>query len=332
MKGLHTWKLIFESLQKGIPVMLLYVVDSVGSSPGRKGFMMAVNASAELEGSLGGGIMEHKFVEMAKAKLQTKSTELSIHKQVHNKSASSNQSGMICSGEQTIVLCRVHETDLLNISAIIKCLEENRNGILQLSPQGIQFMPDGSITGDFNFSFISTDDWLYAERLGYKNHLYIIGAGHCALALSQIMRMMDFHIHLFDDRRELKTMTQNEFVHEKTMVEDYSTLSELIPAGENRFVVIMTVGYRTDAVAVQALINKEFRYLGLLGSRSKIDKMTADLRSMNYDEERITRVHAPVGLPIKSQTPEEVAVSVAAEIIQVKNGAVKASPLANKSP
>src|ERR1700712_1949349 len=108
------WKLIAESLQEQTPVMLLYVLESDGSSPGRQGFGMAVNKKGEMKGSVGGGIMEHKFVEMAKEKLAAigkPPAATSLKKQIHNKSASSNQSGMICSGEQTILLYQVLPKD-----------------------------------------------------------------------------------------------------------------------------------------------------------------------------------------------------------------------------
>ena len=101
-KQLSTWQLIEKCLQQKEEVMLLYVLESKGSSPGRQGFFMAVNSSGEISGSLGGGIMEHKFVERAKSKLKRSAVEISIHHQVHDKQAGTNQSGMICSGEQTI--------------------------------------------------------------------------------------------------------------------------------------------------------------------------------------------------------------------------------------
>ncbi|MDQ6756149.1 MAG: XdhC family protein, partial [Bacteroidota bacterium] len=116
------WKFIFASFEKNIPVMLLYVLESSGSSPGRQGFFMAVNANKEMEGSIGGGIMEHKFVEMAKEKLAVDSWQLAegeIRKQIHDKSAAKNQSGMICSGEQTIFLYRVDEKDISHIKNLI---------------------------------------------------------------------------------------------------------------------------------------------------------------------------------------------------------------------
>lgn len=319
MKSLYTWRLISESLKHGLAVMLLYVLDSNGSSPGRAGFFMAVNASGEMEGSLGGGIMEHKFIEMAKTMLRNDMPALSVHQQIHNKTAPTHQSGMICSGEQTIFLYRIPEKDAGHINSIIHCLELNNNGILQLSPAGIEFSAASLVPNDIAFTMRTAEDWIYHERIGFKNHLYIIGGGHCSLALSHIMSLMDFYIHLFDDRKGLKTMHQNEFAHEKEMLDDYSSLAQRISSGANHYVVIMTVGYRTDAMALQALINKDFKYLGLLGSSYKIGQMFEGLRSMNIDEALIQRIHAPVGLAIKSHTPEEVAVSIAAEIIKVKN-------------
>ena len=111
--------------------MLLYVLESSGSSPGRQGFFMAVNANNEMAGSIGGGIMEHKFVEMAKASLEagvegretgagSREAGHTIKKQIHDKSASKNQSGMICSGEQTILLYPVKEGDHRVVQDIIR--------------------------------------------------------------------------------------------------------------------------------------------------------------------------------------------------------------------
>lgn len=318
--------MINSSLQQQIPVMLLYVLQSEGSSPGRQGFFMAVNAAGETEGSIGGGIMEHKFIELAKESLKTQGTrhkyentlDVGIKKQYHNKSAPANQSGMICSGEQTILLYPVSDKDREPIQQIITSIEQNKNGTIQLSPAGLQFFAEAPGT-DFSFTMISDDDWLYRERTGYKNHLHIIGAGHCALALSKMMREMDFYIHLYDDRSSLKTFTENEYAHEKKIVGDYKELEHLIPEGINHYIVVMTVGYRTDDIVVRTLWNRPFKYFGLLGSKSKIDKMFSDYLAKGVPAELLSQIHAPVGIAIHSQTPEEIAVSIAAEIIQVKN-------------
>jgi len=304
--------------------MLLYVLQSEGSSPGRRGFFMAVNAAGEIAGSIGGGIMEHKFIEMAKEKLKEKGTTLqqdsiSLKKQLHNKTAPANQSGMICSGEQTILIYPVSSKDTAPVQEIIASLQQHQNGTLQLSPEGLSFTPDNPAT-DFYFSMTSEDNWIYREKTGYIHHLHIIGAGHCALALSRMMSSMDFLIHLYDDRSSLRTFEENNAAHLKQIVNDYRELNELIPSGNNQYVVVMTVGYRTDDIVIRTLWNKQFRYFGLLGSKTKIDKMFSDYLAEGIPAEVLVRIHAPVGIAIHSQTPEEIAVSIAAEIVGVKNG------------
>ncbi len=130
---------------------------------------------------------------------------------------------------------------------------------------------------------------------------------------------MDFYIHSFEDREQLNTFEKNNYAHEKTIVKDYSEISQLIPSGENNYVVVMTFGYRTDDVALRALMNKNFKYLGLLGSKKKSEKMFADYRKEGIDEDVLKKIHSPIGIQIKSQTPEEISVSIAAEIISIKN-------------
>lgn len=299
--------------------MLLYVVASAGSSPGRRGFFMAVTAKGNMEGSIGGGIMEHKFVEMSKARLKEHAKETLIKKQIHNKNGGINKSGMVCSGEQTILLYIIRNKDAKSITKIINTLKNNKTGQLQLSPSGIEFSKSLDESTNVSYNFISNDEWMFAENVGYKDHLYIIGGGHCALALSKLMSSLNFCIHLFDNRKELNTIKKNKSVHEKKYLEDYSNISKYIPTGHSNYVVVMTFGYRTDDVAIRSLFDKNLYYIGLLGSAKKIEKMFDQYRSEGFDENILQKIHAPVGLQIKSQTPEEIAVSVAAEIIQEKN-------------
>jgi xanthine dehydrogenase accessory factor len=319
MNSISTWKLIRSSMEQGIPVMLLYVLESRGSSPGRQGFFMAVNEKSEMNGSIGGGMMEHKFVEMAKEQLKHQSgTGTDIRKQVHDKSAVKNQSGMICSGEQTILLHILQPAEVKQIENIIHSLEQLQNGTLTLSPAGIRFsdeIPDR----DYYFSMQSDHDWLYTEKTGYKNNLYIIGGGHCALALSRLMRSMDFYIRVYDDREDLKTLVENNAAHEKYFISSYEGIASSIPQGDHQYIVIMTFGYRSDDIAIRNLLGKKYRFLGLLGSQTKINKLFEDYRKEGINEEWLQQIHTPVGLEIKSQTPEEIAVSIAAEIIRVKN-------------
>ena len=298
--------------------MLLYVVESRGSSPGRQGFAMAVNSNGATKGSIGGGIMEHKFVEMAKDKLSHDWYGSSVHRQLHNKEAAKHQSGMICSGEQTNVLYRLQQADLAAVQQVVDCLAHDKNGRLSFSPGGLLFSAAGRPGKKYSYHQLPAGEWGYEERIGLINQLHIVGGGHCALALSRLMRMMDFYICVYEDRPGLNTFGENHFAHDKRVVNSYNDLASLIEEGEDVYVVIMTVGYRTDDIALRALIHKQFRYLGILGSRNKIAKMFDTWRGEGVSQERLDRIFAPAGIPIHSQTPEEIAVSIAAQIIAVK--------------
>ena len=314
------WRFVEEQLKNKIPVMLLYVVESMGSSPGRQGFCMAVNVTGAMIGSVGGGIMEFKFAELAKEMLARKQSYTALHKQVHNKDAAKNQSGMICSGEQTILLYILKPQDATQVKKIIDCLEKHTTGCLRFSMAGMVF-DDKLPPTRYSFSFAAADKWLYEEQTGYKDHLYIIGAGHCGLALSKLVQSIDFYIHLYDEREDLNTLAENHFVHETKILDSYRDTGKYVKEGANSYVVAMTSGYRTDDMVVRALLNKQFKYFGVLGSRKKIEKMFTDYVLEGVDPGLLKHIHAPVGLSIKSRTPEEIAISIAAQVIAVKNGA-----------
>lgn len=323
----HCWKAIQTALQNNIPVLLLYVLESKGSSPGRRGFCMAVDAAGTMTGSIGGGIMEHKLVELVKERLKTAADDpenpapAQVKKQVHAKSGES-QSGMICSGEQTILLYPVKKTDAATIDRLLLSLEAFKNGTLHLSPAGIGF-EDAPPADNFAYTYQAADRWEYREKTGCTNRLFIVGGGHCSLALSRLMRLMDFYITVTDDRPALKTMVENDAAHEKHFIADYAMLKDLIPGGDDTYIVIMTFGYRTDDIALRALLHTRCRYLGVLGSKSKMEKLMNDYSAAGTDPSLLKKICSPAGISIHSHTPEEIAVSIAAEIIQVKNGVLK---------
>ncbi len=319
-KKLSLWHFIATALQQQQVIMLLYVLESKGSSPGRQGFCMAVDYFGNMHGSIGGGMMEHKLVELAKEQLKEYSgnENATIKKQVHDKTAATNQSGMICSGEQTVVLLKLTNQQLLTIAQLIESLEQHKNGLLELSPHGLHFSNESPST-DFKFHFQSENDWKYLEKTGFKNNLFIVGGGHCALALSELMSKMDFYITVFDNRENLHTMVNNHYCHQKQWITHYSEISHYIPSAYNNYVVIMTFGYRTDDIAIRALFTKSFKYMGILGSKSKMDKLFANYLEEGISASLLQHIHTPAGISIKSQTPEEIAISIAAQIIQTKN-------------
>jgi xanthine dehydrogenase accessory factor len=328
-KDILLWTFIAESIKSNKPVALLQVVESIGSSPGRQGFRMAIDENGTMIGSIGGGIMEHKLVEFALSCLQKKEFEPFLKRQIHDKTAAQNQSGMICSGEQTVLFYFFKQDNLDKINQIIACLVENTEGVEGRNPAtgGKRCISISNISFDFSLNknkekylFIkASKSWTYKENLGEQNHLYIIGGGHCALALSRQMSLMsDFYIHLYDNRDDLNTFKINTFAHEKAVV-DFDKINEIIPSGDNIFVAIMTFGYRTDAEILRGLFGNNFAYIGMLGSAAKIQKMFNDFENEGFDKGYLEKIYAPIGLIPHTRTPEEIAVSIAAQIIQVKN-------------
>ncbi len=326
-KELELWLFIAERLGRSESVMLLVVAESSGSSPGRQGYKMAVGADGELTGSIGGGVMEVNLVEQCRSTLldtlqkpaRSKGEIANAHvrEQIHQKN-SPNASGMICSGKQTVIFKLLDSRNTDTVENIIDALKNRRPDLLAITPDKLALKARGD-SDNFHFEKLSDNDFIYKERLGFKNDLYIIGGGHCALALSELMSKMDFHISIFDDRPDLNTIEKNRFAHQISIIDGYESIGDAIPTGGNIYVVVMTLGYKTDAIVMRQLIDKEFKYFGVLGSKAKMATLMKELKSEGFAAEKLARIHTPIGLPINSRTPEEIAISIAAEIISVKN-------------
>jgi xanthine dehydrogenase accessory factor len=296
-------------------VQLLYVLQSEGSSPGRQGFKMAVAADGGFYGTIGGGIMEQKLVEKAKRLLLQRETNVLLQHQYHDKEHSKDQSGMICSGSQLNVFIPLKANDLQTINEILLSIQNRQQKAIQLSPAGIAIQ---SLQKQ-SFHFIDEKDWNYIEPLDQRLVIHIIGGGHVSLALSQVMNFLGFFVKVYDDRPELNTMLQNNFAHEKIIVSSYEKINEYIKDAENDFAVIITVGYRTDKVVLKQLLKNNFFYLGLMGSDKKIETLFSELEQEGISSELLKSIFSPIGINIFSKTTQEIAISIAAEIIKEKN-------------
>jgi xanthine dehydrogenase accessory factor len=323
-KELELWQFIAERLGQNESVMLLVVAESSGSSPGRQGYKMAVGADGLLCGSIGGGVMEVNLVEQSRRVLSEPPASVGrsiawVKGQVHRKDVL-NSSGMICSGKQTVIFRLLTSEDTETVWSIIETLKKREANSVTISPTEFSILPpEGGNPNDFVFDNPIETDFVYSEKLGFKNDLCIIGGGHCALSLSELMSKMDFHISIFDDRPELNTIEKNNFAHQIKIIESYEGIADSVPSGQSVYVVVMTLGYKSDETVIRALVGKEFKYFGVLGSKAKMATLMKELRTEGLDEANLARIHTPIGLPINSRTPEEIAISIAAEIIAVKN-------------
>jgi xanthine dehydrogenase accessory factor len=312
---MDVWKFIQDKLSAAQQLMLLYVLESEGSSPGRNGFKMAVAADGSICGTIGGGIMEHKLVEKAKTMLQQNEMVVLLMRQYHDKVHTTDQSGMICSGRQVNVFIPLSSSD----ENIIKTIVQGGQYTIQLSPKGLTIQESVPKDQNFNLQFKSEEDWIYHEKLNQRPVIHIIGGGHVSLALSELMCFLGFYSKVYDDRPELNTILENYFTNEKIIVPGYEQLGAYIRDCKNEYAVIMTLGYRTDKIALLQLLNKEFNYLGLMGSDNKIETLFSELRSEGISEALLKKIFTPVGINIYSKTTPEIAVSIAAEIIREKN-------------
>ena len=311
----HTiWQFIQTRLSRATPVTLLYVVESEGSSPGRKGFIMAASLEA-CTGTIGGGIMEYKLVELSRSLMRQGDMSMRLITQYHDKERS-DQSGMICSGMQRIVIIPLHRAYYTHVENCIHVFEDKKQGQIEITPVDIKF--NHSSRQADGFLFENETSWQYRETIGVQPKLHIIGAGHVALALSELMSRLGFYIIVYDDRQGLNTLLDNLFADEKQIV-SYDSIGEVISGDAKDYLVIMTIGYRNDKIVLKQLMDKPFLYTGILGSEAKIRSLFLELRSEGFSEAQLSRIHAPIGLTIHSQTAYEIAVSIAAEIIQEKN-------------
>ena len=314
----NSLKFIQKKLEVSISVILLFVLHSEGSSPGRQGFHMIVSGDGSLFGSIGGGIMEHKLVELAKKKLVQKEKTVELKYQFHDKSHASNQSGMICSGHQIIALFPLFQENL-RLFQRIKQVENNRSSCkIILSPMGVSIQDIRDQQSPLGWHISDEKNWHYAQALKKQKVIHIFGGGHVSLALSEVMRFLGFYIKVYEDRPNLNTLNQNTFCHEKH-IQNYDQVGLLLNDCANDYVVIMTFGYRPDKAILIQLLSKSFAYIGMMGSKAKIKTLLGELESAGYPYSVYQHVHTPIGLDIKSETPEEIAISIAAQIIQKTN-------------
>lgn len=160
---------------------------------------------------------------------------------------------------------------------------------------------------------------VYMEVMGREDELVIFGAGHVGKAVAQAGSAAGFHVTVWDEREEFANSENIPWA--RTVV---CPIEEAFDKGitlhDRSYVVIMTRGHALDAEAVTITDGKPGAYYGMIGSRSKIATVREMLLKQGVSREHLDRLFQPIGLPIKAETPEEIAVSVVAELIAVKRG------------
>lgn len=310
------WQQLLAQLQTSKKVYLLTVIENFGSSPGRKGFKMLVSETGFIYGSVGGGVMEFALVEEAKKLLQETNPPIFLKRQIHQGKIKEG-SGMICSGEQSVVFHPLYKAHIPIVQEILDCLTQNRQKTLCFLPTSFGFSND-VLDEKYQYAITSKTDWFFKEKIGFKETLYIVGGGHVSITVSDLFVKLGFYVVVLDNREALNTLALNTSAHQKKLV-NYHEISNYIPEGKHHYVTIMTHKYTDDKLVLSKLIRNSYKFIGVLGSKAKLKTLWEVLLKEGCTQAELDSVYAPIGLAIKSQTPEEIAVSIAAQIVQVRN-------------
>ncbi|MBK7107220.1 MAG: XdhC family protein [Ignavibacteriae bacterium] len=318
MKEVDLWIFVYNKLNRNIKVNLLIVADSSLSSPGKSGFKMAISEDVETYGTIGGGIMEFDILNEIRGTLNFTEPVNFIRKLHHSKTKDGHSSGLICGGTQTLIVqtLTIENRDL--VKNIIDNLEDQINGVLRLNPFGLDYTPHKENDKDINLFFEDEQNWQYEENIGLLNTVYIIGGGHVGLAVSRVMSTLDFYVVTFDQRDDIITMKQNTFA-DKKIITKYDEVNKFIRESKKSYAIIVTPNHDGDKEALKSIIGLKLKYIGLMGSEKKSKSIFSHLESEGINSELFKKVHTPVGLEINAESPEEIAISIAAEIIKIKN-------------
>lgn len=313
----NIWNFLHSKINEDQTLILLIVVESKGSAPGRKGFKMTLSEDGQMFGTIGGGKIEFDLIEYSKSLLKQNKNVIELKHFVHNKS-DSDSSGMICGGSQDVAIITINKTHSSIISQIE--LSEKDSNSKKISINSKDFTIGETEKGSPKFYFKKDENyWEYSEKVGLKEKVYIVGAGHVGIATANLLNRLNFETVLLDNRGDLNLAEINQNEIKFTEIENYSSVNKYIEFGYNSYVVIVTFEHSGDQEALKALIDKDLKYLGMMGSRRKIKEIKDNLLRSGLKEQDFEKVHSPIGVNIKSESPDEIAISIAAEIIDVKN-------------
>ena len=321
MKTISYWKKVFSLLKEEQKVFLAMVVDHTIHSPGTTGAKLLVTENKEMMGTIGGGIMEYELVNRAQEILSNKNFIPEIHTLNHNKFGSGEQSGMICAGKQTNLyyVCEP-EKDRKTVDEMVQVLSESQPAILSISLEGLSLQKQKLQNHDFQYCFTqSENNWHYQEQLKNFNRIAIIGGGHCSLALSRVMNNLGYDVVAFDTRGNISTLDQNNFAVSRQIIDDYKKAAPQINLPEKTSIVIMTTDVASDVRGLLGVLDNPFPFIGVMGSENKISEIKKRLKAEGIDDQQLSRITAPVGLPMVSNTPEEIAISIAAQLLQFRD-------------
>lgn len=160
---------------------------------------------------------------------------------------------------------------------------------------------------------------IFIEPIQKATELFIFGGGHVGMAIYKIAKILYYKVHIIDDRE--KFCNRERFPEADGLwCGNYDKMGGTIPLKENSYVIVLTRAWKTDEQALRVLLPKKFKYLGVIGSNKKITTHKDSFEDLKLTQEDWVKVYAPIGLPIGGYAPEEIAISIVAEIIAIEKG------------
>lgn len=315
------WNTFAELLKAGQRVFLAAVVAHEEHSPGTAGAKLFVAEDDTTRGSIGGGIMEYNVIQQARQVLAAKD-DLAPSLQVldHRPGSTGTPSGLVCAGSQTNLYALLHpHRDAETIARVARLVDADRSGTLRIDPAGLHVTEEPhALERPVALLTRQAASWCYTEQLLNRKRLAILGGGHCALALSRTMRQLGYSVQVFGTHAETPTFQDNPYARTVSL-SNYGDAAAHIAYARLTCVVLMTDSFEADVQGLLGVLPHPFPFIGLMGSHAKIGRVYSRLRQAGVSKADFDRVHAPIGLPIESDTPEEIAVSVAAQLILLRN-------------
>lgn len=321
---------IVHALEAGQSVELVSVLSASGSTPRGAGAMLAVFPDGTAAGTVGGGNVEFEAVNFAKTLLAGGQNALRSFRFVQGDAASL---GMVCGGGVTLhfhflpggdgpgvaVLRELLLADGRNADAwLVRRLEGEQPAAMALAVRGgcpaLPELPADLLQNKAVFR----DGW-FAVPVVKAGRVYIFGGGHVSQALVPAIAAVGFRPVVYDDRPEFAGPALFPQA-EAALCGSFEELGKLLSITPDDYVVIMTRGHQADYEVLTQTLRSGARYLGCIGSRKKLALCRDRLLAAGFTAEEYAVVHAPIGLAIGAETPEEIAVSVAAELIAVRAG------------
>lgn len=319
---------IAQELDAQHETMLVTVVASAGSAPRKAGSCMLVGSDGRLVGTIGGGNIEFLSEAIARDLLAQRASRLHLF---NLNEKDEDGLGMICGGDVDVLFQYVSPDDgtWRDISRRIVTAAEGKQGgwlVQSLTGSGpcllsahkealVGNAPDG-IDALCASTCVRANDW-FSMPLPRKERVLIFGGGHIAQALVPILASVDFAPVIFDCRPEYADSALFPCA-DSVILGDYLAITDYVELEPEDYVVVMTHGHSHDFEVQARVLRYDLAYVGVVGSARKTRAVNERLHGVGIPEEKTASIHTPIGTKINAETPAEIAVSIAGEMIAVR--------------